>query len=135
MLHLKVTPFDELVTPLSKGKVFVLFELTDPALCDEMDCSLAVAQGLRLQLNAIPNILEEFLKHGYMVAESECSEENRRAAFELVDYFRQEKVRHAVRAYLFINLQFIGHSWDGVRRSPEAWDFPRTVRPQTALTQ
>lgn len=113
MLRIKPVSFDDLVSPLSRKKILILLEVLDPLRCENLDCALAISAYLNIQIDKLPNDYEAFVSSGFMTIEHNISETSRTWSEAALDFFRQRKVRDAVKAYLFINEEFIGHSQDG----------------------
>ena len=113
MLRIKPVSFDDLVSPLSRGKIFILLEVLDPLRCETLDCALAISSYLNIKIDKLPNDYEAFVSYGFMTIERNISEPNRIWSEAALDFFRQRKVREAVKACLFIDEELIGHSQDG----------------------
>lgn len=113
MLRIKPVSLYDLVSPLSQEKILILLEVVDPLRCENIDCALAIAGYLNMKIDKLPNEYETFVNAGFMTIERNLSEINRIWSEAALDFFRQKKVRDAVKAYLFINEDFIGHSQDG----------------------
>jgi hypothetical protein len=113
MSGFKPISFDDLLSPLSRDKVFILLEVLDPVICEQFEHSVSIAKYLDIRLDTIPNEYEAFLKSGFGVIEKSLTNGNRDWAANTLDFFRQKNLRDAVKAYLFIDQSFIGHSRDG----------------------
>lgn len=113
MSRLKPLTFEGLLAPLSKGKILLLLEVLDPLAGDHFDCSMQIAQHLNISLDKIPNCYEDFMKSGYLLVENVVNDDNKKWGIASLDFFRQNKIKRAVKAYLYINSAFIGHSCDG----------------------
>jgi hypothetical protein len=111
VFHYKVTGFDEIVGPMSRGKVLVLLRVSDPARCDQIDCYQALLKGIGVAEGTL--LLESFLERGFLAAETTISEDSTHLANQVVDYFRGKKLQEAVQAYLFIDGNLVEHSGDG----------------------
>lgn len=117
MLESQAVPLDELVAPLSKGSVFLLVEVLDAQTCDQMDVALAIIKGMNLKSDSTGDIFDGLLKYGYLTAKSELSEEMKVQASQIVDYFRQKKIRTSAKAYLFLDGQCVENSGDNLASS------------------
>ncbi len=106
MFSCTTTSLNELIAPRSKGKVLLFLEAVDPVVCDEIDRSFSIFKRLGLGTEST-EIFEDFLEHGMLAVHSEISSISKDEASRLVNYFRQEKFRNAIRATLFIDEQFI----------------------------
>lgn len=113
MPRIKPVSFNDLVSPLSQEKIFILLEVLDPLRCENLDCALAIADYLNIRIDDLPNDYETFISSGFMTIERNLSEINRTWSETMLDFFRQRKFRDAVKAYLFIDEKLIGHSQDG----------------------
>lgn len=94
VLNFKAASFDELVVPVSQGKVFLLLEAVNPVQCDELDYFQALLRGIGVRDGSM--LLDDFLSTGYLAAEAVVSDESEKAAGDVVDYFRQRKFRGVV---------------------------------------
>lgn len=113
MPRIKPVSFNDLVSPLSQKKIFMLLEVSDPVRCESLNCALAIADYLNIRIDELPNDFEAFVSSGFMTLECNLSEINRAWSEATLDFFRQRKFRDALKAYLFIDEEFIGHSQDG----------------------
>lgn len=113
MFSIKPVSWSELVSPLSKDKILILLEVVHPSICETLECSLAISNCLNMRIDCLPNEYEAFVAAGFMSIERTISDANRSWAETTVDFFRQQKLCRAVKAYLFINQQLISHSRDG----------------------
>ncbi|HMM21862.1 MAG TPA: hypothetical protein PKA10_14180 [Selenomonadales bacterium] len=111
MLNYQATAFEELVKPLSEGKVLLLLEVTDPAQCDQIDYYQAILKGIGASDGS--SLMENLLIRGFLKLETDLSDENKGMAEEIVDYFRQKMFKEVIRAYLFVDSQLAEHSCDG----------------------
>lgn len=113
MLKYSAKSFDELATPLSRNKIFLLVEIADPDRAEQIDLYPLMVDGLGMD-GAVDEIIEKARDHSYLVAETEISDTNEQAGLAVIDFFRQSKIRDVVKAYLFINEQLIENSHDGL---------------------
>lgn len=111
MLKYLAKTFAELATPLSRKKLLLLVEVTEPGLANQIDFYPAVLRGLRLD-NSSGDVLDS-LSRGYLVAETEISPNNRDMGLEVIDYFRQARLRSIIKVYLFADGQLVEYSHDG----------------------
>ena len=114
MLKYSAKSFDELATPLSRNKIFLLVDIADPDQANQLDLFPLMAEGLGVDDAAVDDIIERSPDQRYLVAESEISDKSRDAGLAVVDFFRQSRVREVAKAYLFINEQLVEHSQDGL---------------------
>lgn len=113
MRKIRPVSFIDFVLPLSQEKTLLLLELLDPLVGESLDFTFAVSSFLGIKTDHLPNDYEVFIRSGYLIAEQELSETTILWAETALDFFRQKKLRNAVKAYVFINNEFIGHSHDG----------------------
>lgn len=102
---------DKMILPLSKDKILILIESQNPKLCDQMETSFALLNGIGYEL---ADLFDEFLTNRYLTVEAAISPENERAATELVNYLNTDKLSQAVKAYLFVNEALIWPMIPGV---------------------
>jgi hypothetical protein len=91
---------DKMISPLSKNKILILVESQNPGLCDQMETTFALLNGIGYEL---ADLFDEFLANRYLTVEAAISPENERAATELVNYLNTAQLSQAVKAYLFVN--------------------------------
>jgi len=111
VLNYQATAFEELVKPLSHGKVLLLLEVTDPAQCDQMDYYHAILKGIGVGDGS--GLMEDLMDQGFLKFETGLSEESKRVAGAVVDYFRQKMLKDVIQAYLFVDSELVEHSSDG----------------------
>ena len=114
-----IVSFEELVAPLSQGKVLVLVECLSIEGCERPDIMNELADILNLGFNSGFDDWEDFLDYGFLVIEGELHAENETEAALLIDYLRNEKFRDVVQADLFVDGVLQDSSWNG---EPEVWD-------------
>lgn len=122
MLESQAVSLDELVAPLSKGRVFLLVEVLDAQTCDQMDVALAIIKGMNLKSDSMSDVFDGLLSNGYLTAKSNISEEMIVQGSHIIDYFRQKKLRTSAKAYLFIDGQCIENSGDSLASSYDVLD-------------
>lgn len=117
MLQSQAVTVEDLVAPLSRDSVFVLIEVLNAQICDQMDVSLEIIKGINLNSDSNGKIFDQFIEGGFLTCKSVISEENLARAGHLIDWFRQKKLRPAVRAYLFLDGRCMEHSGDSLASS------------------
>lgn len=123
--------FDELATPLSRNKVFLLVEVTDPVLADSIEHFHSILHGLGISED-FRERMEDYWGRGYLVAEAAITDQAREQALCIVDYFRQRKLRGIIKVFLFVNEQLIEHSHDGL---PSSYDLLVSLSPGCYATR
>ena len=129
MLKYSPKSFAELTTPLSRNKIFLLVEITDPGRVDQFDYYHLVMDGLGLDSDP-SSAIESALDRDYLVAETDITEHDKSRALAVVDFFRQVRLRDIVKVYLFIDEQLVEHSRDGL---PSTYDL-MTELPRLAYS-
>ncbi len=130
-MNYAVKTFDELATPLSRNKVFLLVEVTDPVLADSIEHFHTILNGLGIS-EGFRERTEDYWDRGYLVAETEITDQAREQALSIVDYFRQRKLRDIIKVFLFVNEQLIEHSHDGL---PSTYDLLGSLSPGCYATR
>jgi hypothetical protein len=113
MLTYSAKSFDELATPLSRNKILLLIEITDPIRAEQIDLYSLILGGLGID-RAPGNVADNFLDRGYLTAETEISDRNKNICLGVIESFRQSRIQDIAKAYLFIDEQFVEHSRDGL---------------------
>jgi len=114
-----VVSFEELIAPLSQGKVLVLVECLSIEGCEQPDVMNELSELLNLGFGSGFDDWEDFLDYGFLVTEGEFQEDNLAEAALLVDYLRNDKFRDVVQADLFVDGTWQDSSWSG---EPAVWD-------------
>lgn len=122
MLQSQAVPLENLVAPLSMDSVFVLIEVLNAQICDQMDVSLEIIKGINLNSDSSSQVFDQFLADGFLTCKSAISEDSLVGAGHLIDYFRQKKLRPAVKAYLFLDGKCLEHSGDSLASSYDVMD-------------
>ena len=114
-----IVSFEELVAPLSQGKVLVLVECLSIEGCEQTDIMNELVEVLDLGFQSGFDEWEDFLDYGFLVIEGELHPENETEAALLIDYLRNDKFRDVVQADLFVDGILQDSSWNG---EPAVWD-------------
>ena len=114
-----IVSFEDLIAPLSKGKVMLLIECLSIEDCEQPDIMADLAELLDLGFGPGFDDWEDFLSFGFLVVEDEIKPENETEATLVIDYLRNEKFRDIIQADLFIDGVLQDSSWNG---EPELWD-------------
>ena len=114
-----IVSFEELIAPLSQGKVLVLVECLSIEGCEQPDVMNELSELLNLGFGSGFDDWEDFLDYGFLVTEGEFQAENMAEAALLVDYLRNDKFRDVVQADLFVDGAWQDSSWSG---EPAVWD-------------
>ena len=109
----RIVAFEELVAPLSQGKVMLVVECLSFESCDKPELRAELSKLLNLESGTDYDEWEEFLDYGFVVVESELTAENRKAAILLLDYLKDEKFINGIQADLFVEGEFLDSSWNG----------------------
>ncbi|MGI6092141.1 MAG: hypothetical protein ACOYD5_03960 [Negativicutes bacterium] len=117
MLESQAVSLEELVAPLSKGSVFLLVEVLDAETCDQMDVALTIIKGIDIKSDSTSDVFDGLLSHGYLTAKSNLSEEMIIKGSQIIDFFRQKKLRTSAKAYLFIDGKCVENSGDSLASS------------------
>jgi hypothetical protein len=113
LLTYSAKSFDELATPLSRNKIFLLIEITDPKQAEQIDLYSLILGGLGI--DGVPGcVADNFLERGYLTAETEISDRNKEICLGVIESFRQSRIQEIAMAYLFIDEQLVEHSRDGL---------------------
>lgn len=112
-MEFKGVSVDVLLAPLSRHKVVVLLEVLDPVLVEQHDFFYLIGKGLGAT-SAMRVDWEAFCASGYLVAGVPLSRGNAVQAGQLIDFFRQAKLKQVVRASWYYDGQFIEHSGEGL---------------------
>lgn len=125
----RIVSFEELVAPLSQGKVMVAVECLSFEACDNPEIMADLTEILNLEFGPDYDEWEDFLDFGFVVAESDLSTENRAKATLIIDFLRNEKFREAIQADLFIDGVLLDSSWNGdLKDWNSATDAPKPVK-------
>jgi hypothetical protein len=108
--HLIVT-FEELIAPLSKGKVMVVVECLCIEACEQPDIMDELSAILNLGFGTGYDEWDDFLNYGFVVIEGESSPEFMTEVTLLIDYLRNEKFRSLIQADLFVDGVLQASSW------------------------
>ena len=122
-----VVSFEELIAPLSRGKVLVLVECLNIEGCEEPDIMQELSELLDLGFASGFDDWEDFLDYGFLVIEGELQDENKAEANLLIDYLRNDKFRDVVQADLFVDGVLQDSSWNG---EPTLWNIS-TEKPKS----
>lgn len=114
-----IVSFEELVAPLSHGKVMVLVECLSIEGCEQAEIMNELAEILDLGFSSGFDEWEDFLDYGFLVIEGELQAENETEASLLIDFLRNDKFRDVVQADLFVDGVLQDSSWNG---EPAVWD-------------
>ena len=114
-----IVSFEELIAPLSRGKVLVLVECLSIEGCEQPQIMKELSELLGLGFGCGFDDWDDFLDYGFLVIEGELKPENEKEASLLIDYLRKEKFRELIQADLFIDGELQDSSWNG---EPELWD-------------
>jgi hypothetical protein len=117
-LRHRIASFEELIAPLSKGKVLVLVECLNAEACEQPVIMRDLSQVLSLDVGSEYDEWDDFMDYGFVLIEDENTTETEAEASLLIDYLRNDKFREAVQGDLFIDGEFIDSSWDG---EPQVW--------------
>lgn len=114
-----IVSFEELIAPLSQGKLLVLVECLSIEGCEQPDVMKELAEILDMGFGSGFDDWEDFLDYGFLVIEGELTTDNETEAALLIDYLRNEKFREVVQADLFVDGLLQDSSWNG---EPSIWD-------------
>lgn len=115
----RIVTFEELIAPLSNGKVMVVVECLSIDGCEQPDIMGEVSAILNLRFSNDYDDWEDFLDCGFVVMEGDCKPEFITEASLLIDYLRNEKFQAVIQADLFVDGVHQDSSWSG---EPEAWN-------------
>lgn len=118
MLTYSAKSFDELATPLSRNKIFLLIDVAKPERAEQIDLYPIMLQGLGISVDDT-GIIEGTSERKYLVAETDVTDQNRELGLAVVDFFRQHSIKEVAKAYLFIDEQLLECSGDGL---PSTYD-------------
>ena len=125
----RIISFEELVAPLSQAKVMVVVECLNFEACDNPEIMAELSEILNLEFGPDYDEWEDFLDFGFVIVESEPTEENKTEAALLIDYLRNEKFREAIQADFFVDGILMDSSWNG---DQEIWnvnaDRPKPIK-------
>lgn len=119
ILNRTIISFEDLVAPLSKGKVLLLIECLSIDGCEQPDIMNDLSELLNLQFGPGFDEWDDFLGFGFFVLEGEIKPEHESEATLIIDYLRHEKFRDVIQADLFVDGVLQDSSWNG---EPELWD-------------
>jgi hypothetical protein len=100
----------ELVMPLSRGKIYLLFELLNPDACDDFNNCVSIAQALDVNMAQPNNLLDKLVTSRYVTVEGEITAQNRTKAQQTLDVFNQAQFSGLLRAYLFVDGKLASYS-------------------------
>ena len=113
MKHHIIT-FEELVAPLSLGKIMVVVECLSIEECDQPEIMTELSEILSFKCDAEGDDWEDFLDYGFVVIEGENTPEFLAEASLLIDFLRNEKYQNMIQADLFVDGILQASSWTGV---------------------
>jgi len=109
-----IITFEELVAPLSHGKIMVVVECLSIEECDQPETMTELSEILNFNCDAECDDWEDFLDYGFVVIESENAPEHLAEASLLIDFLRNEKYQNMIQADLFVDGILQASSWTGV---------------------
>lgn len=127
----QIVCFEELIAPLSRGKVMVVVECLNIEGCEQPDIMNELAQVMNLGYGTDYDDWEDFLDYGFVVFESDNKSEFVTEATLLIDYLRNEKFQAVIQADLFVDGVHLASSWTG---DPDVLDIADTV-PKSAKSK
>jgi hypothetical protein len=126
ILNRAIVSFEDLIAPLSKGKVLLLIECLNVEECEQPELMTDLSELLDLGFGPGFDDWDDFLGFGFLVMEGEIKPENETEAALVLDYLRNEKFRDVIQADLFVDGALQDSSWNG---EPELWDMA-TQKPK-----
>ena len=124
----RIVTFEELISPLSKGKVMVVVECLSIEGCEHPDIMNELSEVMNLGFGSGFDDWEDLLDYGFVVLEGECKPEIVTEATLLIDYFRNEKFLAIIQADLFVDGTIQASSWTG---DPEIWNITEETPKHT----
>ena len=120
----QILTFEELIAPLSRGKVMVVVECLNIEGCEQPEIRGELAELLNLSFGTGYDDWEEFLDYGFVLIEGENKQEFVTEATLLIDYLRNDKFQAMIQADLFVDGFLTASSWTG---EPEVWNIGSTA--------
>ena len=120
--------FEELIAPLSQGKVMVVVECLNIEGCEQPQVMEELSELMNLGFGNGYDDWEDFLDYGFVVIEGDNNQEFLTEATVLIDYLRNEKFQTVIQADLFVDGILLDSSWTG---DPEVWSAMNNVPKQT----
>lgn len=118
-LRKSILSFEDLIAPMSKGKVLLLIECLSIEECEEPDIMTDLSELLDLGFGPGFDDWDDFLNFGFLLMEGVIQSEDEAEATLIIDYLRNEKFRDIIQADLFVDGVLKDSSWSG---EPELWD-------------
>ena len=124
----RIVSFEELIAPLSLGKVMLVVECLNIEGCEEPSVMEDLTKVMNLGFGAGYDDWEDFLDYGFVVIEGENKQEFVTEAMLLIDYLRNKKYQAVLQADLFVDGVLLASSWTG---DPEVWNIVNEVPKAT----
>ncbi|NMC32872.1 MAG: hypothetical protein GYA36_10530 [Veillonellaceae bacterium] len=127
----RILSFEELIAPLSKGKLMLVVECLNIEGCDQPEIMAELSEVLSLGYGEDFDDWEDFLDFGFVVVEEENRPDYVAEAHLLIDYLKNEKFQPLIQADLFIDGILTASSWNG---EPEVWNIAESVeKPKNSV--
>jgi hypothetical protein len=124
----RIVSFEELIAPLSQGKVMLVVECLSIEGCEQPGIMDDLSRILNLGVGAEYDDWEDFLDFGFVVKEGENKLEDLTEATLLIEYLSNEKFQSVIQADLFVDGILHASSWTG---NTEAWGMTDNI-PKSA---
>lgn len=109
----RIMSFEELIAPLSQGKVMVVVECLNIEGCEQPQVMEELSELMNLGFGNGYDDWEDFLDYGFVVIEGDNNQEFLTEATVLIDYLRNEKFQTVIQADLFVDGILLDSSWTG----------------------
>lgn len=126
----RITTFEELIAPLSRGKVMVVVECLNIEGCEQPEIMNELSELMNLGFGAGYDDWEDFLDYGFVVLEGESKPELVTEGTLLIDYLRNDVFQGLIQADLFVDGVLQASSWTG---GPEVWNMADSPKPDKSV--